>query len=278
MSPLIIPHLEWHVAHVCNFTCESCGHFSNHGHKGLVTIKDLEHWYSLWHRRLAPKNISILGGEPLLNKDILDIIRLTKQMWDHPQLEWLELVTNGFLLEKFPTLPAVLKETNTTLIVSIHGDDLVYNDKMSGIKKLVTQWVEEYNIKVKFVDSYNGWLKFYHGFGDNMMPYEDNDPQASWDSCISGQDCFQLLDGNIYKCAPLAYLPLQKEKYNLSHKWDHYLTYKPLTPNSTDQQVSEFFNRKAESFCAMCPKNPVAFKKNTPTLPRRYYRIQVNND
>lgn len=270
---LNIPHLEWHVAHVCNFTCESCGHFSNHGHKSVISVDDLKYWYSLWNKRLAPRNISILGGEPLLNKDILEILELTKSMWDGPQLEFMDLVTNGFLLDRFPDLPRVIADNNITLIVSIHGDDHAYNAKMNDIRLLVNEWIKEYKIQVKFVDSYNGWLRFYKGFGNYMMPFEDGDPQASWDSCIAGQDCFQLLDGKIYKCAPLAYLPFQKQKYQLSNKWDHYLTYKPLEPGSTDDEVKEFFGRQAESYCAMCPKNPEMFKKQSPTLPRRYYRI-----
>lgn len=273
-SPLIIPHLEWHIAHGCNFTCESCAHFSNHGHKGHITIDQLEQWYGLWHTRIAPRDIQILGGEPLLNQDLLEILRLTRRMWNHPQLESIELNTNGFLLEKFPELPLVLKETNTRLMISMHGNDPEYNTKLATIRALTKEWVDEYQCDIEFFDSYTVWFKTYHGFGDNMMPYEDNDAQASWDHCVAGQDCFQLLDGNIYKCAPLAYLPFQKEKYNLSNKWDHYLTYKPLVPDSTEQEIIEFFNRKAESHCAMCPNFPQMFKKNMPTLPRRYYSIK----
>jgi hypothetical protein len=118
----------------------------------------------------------------------------------------------------------------------------------------------------------------YKGYGDNMMPFEDQDPETSWNNCIAGQDCFQLLDGNIYKCAPLAYLPLQQKQFNLSSKWDHYLTYKPLTPSATDQEVEDFFNKKAESYCAMCPANPAKFIKRNPLLPRRFYRLEQTND
>jgi len=274
MTPLIIPHLEWHIAHACNLTCESCAHFSNHGHKGHITIDQLERWYSLWHKRIAPRDIQILGGEPLLNQDLLEILRLTRQMWDHPDLELIELNTNGFFLEKFPELPRVLKETNIKLMISQHGNDAEYNTKLDTIKALTKQWVDEYQCDIEFFNSNTLWFKTYHGFGNNMLPFEDHDAEASWDSCVAGQDCFQLLDGDIYKCAALAYLPLQQEKYTLSSKWDHYLTYQPLTADSTDQEVKEFFDRKAESYCAMCPKSPQMFQKNSPTLPRKYYSMR----
>ncbi|MGY8868502.1 MAG: 4Fe-4S cluster-binding domain-containing protein, partial [Methylophagaceae bacterium] len=87
MKKLSISHLEWHVAHACNFTCEGCCHFSNHGHSVPVSYNDIEQWYNNWCHRIAPKHIDILGGEPLLNKRICDIVELTRNKWDDPSLE-----------------------------------------------------------------------------------------------------------------------------------------------------------------------------------------------
>jgi len=271
---ITISHIEWHVAHSCNLTCEGCAHFSNHGHKGIVTAAELAQWYSFWHKRINPLQIDLLGGEPLINKEIFDIIKLTRDMWSSE----VRLITNGLLLHKFPNLPKVLKDNDCVLVISKHGDNAEYNSKMSEIVDLTNRWVRTYGIKVEFVDSYTNWMKMYKGYGDNMMPFEDQDPETSWNNCIAGQDCFQLLDGNIYKCAPLAYLPLQQQQFNLSSKWDHYLTYKPLTPGATDQEIADFFNRKAESYCAMCPANPSKFIKRNPLLPRRFYRLEQTND
>ena len=103
-----ISHLEWHVAHACNFTCENCCHFSNHGHSVPVTYEQIEQWYDSWAHRIAPKTIDILGGEPLLNKRICDIVELTRKKWDKPSLERLDITTNGVLLNRYPDLPKVL--------------------------------------------------------------------------------------------------------------------------------------------------------------------------
>jgi hypothetical protein len=122
------------------------------------------------------------------------------------------------------------------------------------------------------------WVKTYHGYGDTMEPYEDNNPEESWNNCSTGQDCFQIHEGNIYKCSPLAYLPMQKNKINLSSKWDFYLSYKPLTPDSTDQEVAEFFSRGAEAYCGMCPAAPMHFKKPNPLTSRKKFLIKKYND
>ncbi len=271
MAKLVIPHIEWHLAHSCNFTCESCAHFSNHGHSGIVSKETLIEWYSNWNQRLLPREIDLLGGEPLLNKEVLDILLTTKQMWPDSQIR---LITNGILLSKFPNLPRILKETNTVLVISMHSDHADYLHKMSKVFNLIDTWKREFNIDVKTVDSYNNWSKLYKGYGNNIEPYTDNDPEQSWNNCITGQDCFQLYEGNIYKCSPLAYLKLQKQKYKLSSKWDLYLNYEPLRPTASDNEVEEFFNKKAEQYCGMCPSRPTSFLKNNPLMSRKFYRIK----
>ena len=113
--------------------------------------------------------------------------------------------------------------------------------KRSGVKMDITQYSEV-------------WGKMYHGYGDNILPYEDNDPESSWNCCFN-KGCYQLLNGHIYKCPPVAYLPLLAKSYKISDKWDPYLKYTPLTSECSDEELSEFFSRKSESVCGMCPAN-----------------------
>jgi MoaA/NifB/PqqE/SkfB family radical SAM enzyme len=269
MSKIKIPHLEWHVAHSCNLTCQGCLHFSDYGHEGITDYETIKKWYSEWSPRLAPKTIDILGGEPLLNKDILKIISLTREMWDDPYLETINLQSNGLLLDRFPDLPIILKEANCSICLSQHGNDPVYNKIFEKAKTTLAEWQDQYGIKTNIIDFYTFWMKPYLGYGDTMEPYEDNDPDESWNNCPTGQDCFQIHQGNIYKCSPLAYLPMQQTKVNLSKKWDFYLTYQPLTPTATDQEVIDFFNKGAEKFCGMCPTKTELFEKPSPLTPRK---------
>jgi hypothetical protein len=267
-----ISHLEWHISHACNFTCEQCCHFSNHGHNVPVRYEQIEKWYDDWAHRIAPATIDILGGEPLLNKRICDIVELTRKKWDKPSLERLDITTNGVLLYKYPDLPKVLQDNNCGLKISKHGTNAEYNSLWKSIEGIALDWKDKYNINVDFWKSDVVWYKMYKGFGSHMEPYEDNDPEESWNNCITGQDCWQIHEGNLYKCAPLAYLPMTGDIYNLSDKWKHYLTYNPITPDCTDEELQEFFNRKAESFCGMCPKNPqLLSRQNDPRLPKTHY-------
>ena len=274
MNPIKIPHLQVHISHACNFTCESCAHYSNHGHGSILSLTEVDEYVRKWTSKLLPDTFTILGGEPTLNKDLVKFVYLMKEWWPNTDLN---MTTNGSYLDKFPDLPKALEDTNTRLHISLHSSDKEYKDFILPKIELVRQWQKDYKIRVRWDPVYKTeWSKTYLGFGDNMLPYEDDNPEESWNNCPMYQTCFELHEGNIYKCSLLAYLPMQAKKYNLSEKWDHYLKYKPLTPDATDEEIVEFFNRKSESYCGMCPaKGPHYFKKKNPLLPVNYWKENV---
>lgn len=273
---LNISHLECHISNACNLTCESCTDFTNHGHKDIMSVDTLKQWYTLWNKRVHPKEFALLGGEPLLNPNLIEILYLSQQMWPRRNGDQkLELVSNGLLIPKWPDLGRDLAGSGFRLTISIHDDEnnIPYKKRMKQSFDIVNKWIKEYKLNVAIEPLDNGWRRIYKGFGINSEPFEDNDLEESWNNCICDQDCFQLYEKNLYKCPQVAYLPLLKQKYGplLSEKWDPYLKYTPLTPDCSDEELVEFFNRKCESVCAMCPKSVITFKKNNPLLPVSYY-------
>lgn len=269
---ITVPALEWHITDACNLTCEGCAHFSNHGHSNLFSMSEIESWYATWSKRIAPERIAILGGEPLLNKQVTDIVRMTRQYWNSPATGYFELVTNGFLMHRYPDLPKALADADCTLSISMHHDGSRYLAKFGEVMALAMEWRNRYGININIYNSSTEWFQIYRGFGDDMIPFEDGDIERSWENCITGQQCWQLYHNKIYKCPMVAYLPLQKARFDLSPKWDPYLEYQPLLPEATDPEIEEFFSRAAESVCGMCPANPVMFKKQDPLLPVKFYK------
>ena len=78
---LRIGNLELHVAHSCNLACESCSHYSNQGHKGLLALDQAANWLKPWRGRLAPTQFSMLGGEPAMHPQLADFIPLSRAAW-----------------------------------------------------------------------------------------------------------------------------------------------------------------------------------------------------
>jgi len=256
-----IKHLELHLAHSCNLTCESCSHYSNQGHKGILSLEQADDWMTSWNRRISPKTFSLLGGEPTIHPNLPEFLLLARRRWPSAALR---LVTNGFFLHHHPTLPQVLgNDPNACLYLSIHHNAEEYSEKIKPIRTLLKSWVEHYGIAVAHYDSHTNWTRRYHGFGNAMQPFADDQPRRSWENCRA-RFCPQLFEGKIWKCGPLAYLKLQDAKYQLSANWQPYLSYAPLEPGCSDEALEEFFSREEESHCGMCPANPQRFEKPLP--------------
>ena len=231
---LPMANLEIHVAHGCNLRCESCSHYANQGHGRIVSIEDADRWMKLWNRRVRPAVFSLLGGEPAMHPQLADFVRMSRKNW--PEAE-LRLITNGFLLRRHPDLPAALRDTGTRLFLTVHHDSPQYREKIQPIVDLVETWVRSHGIQVEYLHSHKNWTRRYKGSGSTMEPFDDRQPRVSWENCVA-KGFYQLFEGQIWKCAPLAYLQLQAAKYELSGRWRPYLQYQPLRPDCTSEELA----------------------------------------
>jgi Radical SAM superfamily/4Fe-4S single cluster domain len=266
----IIQHLETHVTHGCNLTCEGCTHFSNNGHSGRHTPASFQAELEPWSRRLVPDTLQLLGGEPTLNPELCDILPLARAMWPGQRIL---LVTNGFFLHKHPKLPEVLKRHKIIMAMSVHHDSPEYTAKMKEVKALTDSW----GIRVSYWPSLRNWTRAIQGAGKDVKPYADGDPKRSWHQCIS-RWCMNIHEGKLWKCPVLAYLPMQDKKFGLSDEWKPYLAYEPLSPDCSDDELQQFLARKWEAACGMCPANPEPFKKPNPMIPLGTIRRPAKSD
>ena len=262
MDPIIIIRdLEMHVAHGCNLSCESCSHYSNQGHKGLISPKDAEAMISRWSKKISPKTFAIMGGEPTINRNLSEFFMVARHYWPNSRLK---LITNGFFLDRHPDLPVIMQKIkNCTIELSIHHDAPEYLASIQPGIKLLQTWVKDYGIDAQLLNSVGRWTKRYYGQGNSFEPFSDNDIRKSWEICPA-KYCVNLFEGKLWKCPPLAYLKLQKEKYSIADAWDPYLQYQPLNADCTFQELQEFLSREHESYCGMCPASPIPFKLSNP--------------
>lgn len=260
-AALTIGNLELHVAHSCNLACESCSHYSNHRHRGIVGLAEAERWIAPWRHRIEPDEFTLLGGEPTINPDFSEFVPMIRRAWPRARLR---LVTNGFLLARHPELPRRLAEAGRArLIVSIHHETPAYLARLAPTLALVERWRGEYGIDIGFYRSTERWTRRYHGHGAAMMPFADGDPRSSWTHCPA-RYCPQLFEGAVWKCAALAYLRMQDGKFGLHDSWQPYLGYEPLRPDCSDAERDEFFSREDEPQCGMCPAQPEVFALPSP--------------
>lgn len=120
----------WYITDKCNLQCKHCysGIGSSIGNEELNfseceevinQIKELKENYHI-------TRVGLLGGEPLIRKDILDIIRLLSQV----DVD-VNLGTNGTLITN--EIAVKLKDTGVSFVqVSLEGPNEEVNDKIRG--------------------------------------------------------------------------------------------------------------------------------------------------
>lgn len=88
---------EIHLAEHCNLNCVGCSHFSPLAKASFVNIdsfrRDFERMGELFSHKC--EWIHLMGGEPLLNPDIVELIKIARKNFTEGDIQ---IVTNGILL------------------------------------------------------------------------------------------------------------------------------------------------------------------------------------
>jgi uncharacterized Fe-S cluster-containing radical SAM superfamily protein len=270
--------LEYHCTHACNLSCQSCSHYSNHHHGSFVPLEQADREMKLWNNDIHPLRFSILGGEPALHPQLEEFVVLARKNWPNSDIG---VTSNGiWLYQKHPNLWKVMSEQNANLTISQHSRDPAYLEKFDPALKKIQNMCAKYKVPLRILKSMDGWRHQYFGYGDTMMPYQDNDPSQSWTKCRA-KKCVTLFEGKLWKCPPLAFLKLQKAKFNLDPIWDQYLDYENtdvLLSGKTHEEIKNWLDKKEEKYCSMCPANPKILDLPNPLEPHPLLKICEQKD
>lgn len=114
----ILDYFEYHISWHCNLKCKGCSHYSNlyptplfgdlaQYKKNLSRLKEL--FFSV-------RTIHLMGGEPLLNSELPDFLRATRDAFPTANVY---IITNGLLIPKASAeLFRVMRETSTGFGIS----------------------------------------------------------------------------------------------------------------------------------------------------------------
>ena len=270
-NKLTIPYAEFYITHVCNLACDGCNRFNNYKFTGFQKWDDCAEIYQQWATQVDIGSIGILGGEPLLNKDIIDWISGVRKLWKRPLIR---VVTNGFYLNKVKGLYDLLvKDKSTQLWIGIHNKA----HKKKIMKEVHTFFAEPFSYNfdntnpymqymevtdangVVFRVEYNWW--FHQGAIINQgsaLTLHDSDPVKAHEICHM-KTCHHFIQGQLYKCGVVGVLPDFDEQHNLSlSNEDKNLLhgYKPLNihdDHATKKQFIESLNQVIPQ-CKFCPE------------------------
>ena len=185
---------EVHLADHCNLNCRGCSHFSPVSKPYILSpsvyAKDILRLSEVLPRERV-RRIRLLGGEPLLNPYVEEIISLTIKAYPNVLIE---LVTNGLLLAaQSKSFWATCRNNSIVILISRYPIPI----DIEGITSIAR------NEGVKLVIGPTGKYKSFF-----KWVFDINGKQNAFLSHIfcfnNGYTC-QLKDGRFYPCSASAY-------------------------------------------------------------------------
>ncbi len=178
------------ITHHCNLNCRGCDHFSPIAEKKFYDLAQFEDDI----KRLSEltggcvDRIGIMGGEPLLNPDVLKYLQITRNFFPDTKIR---LVTNGILLDKQDeNFWLTLKKLHIFVEYTKYAIKLDYDKLDELIKKYeVPIDVYGYNqgvIKTSYKIPLD--LKGNQHVGNNFI------------KCFHANHCISLKNGRLYTC------------------------------------------------------------------------------
>lgn len=178
-------YLETNIIDGCNLNCKGCTHFAGlFKHEEIYPLEDFKRDVRQLSRVCDVRKFHLLGGEPLLLKNINEYVKISRQYLRGTDLR---IVTNGLLIPSMPeSFFATLRENNCTVDISAYAPTMKISDK---IKQILTA--------NKIVFHLNNYA--IEKFGVLLTLNGNNNPNKARNLCCN-DTCRLLRNGKIYKC------------------------------------------------------------------------------
>lgn len=286
-----LPFLETMITYACNLSCKGCTNYSDYYTAGgAVSWNTAKEWLLLWLDRIDIPDFGLIGGEPLLNKEVNQWLIGCRDLMPNSQLRF---TTNGTILsQKSDILDTIFDIGNCVFKISIHQPNQFYIQEALNYVFSYTKWepVVEFGIKrwraennVRFQINFpNTFYKTFKGNYANMLPHNSN-PAESFSICCQ-QKCPLLHNGRLYKCSSIALLAKTLTDWAQHQSaWDPYLDYKGIGIDCTNNELANFIDGfgTPQDICRMCPTvtdiNSKLDHINTVTTKATWIKLNVND-
>jgi len=244
---IYVGDLEADLHEKCNLKCVQCSHSSPHSNSDdkNYSIEAFNKDLNILSKHLHSRVFRIVGGEPLLNKNLVKFIENIKNVKISDKVS---MFTNGLLISK--TDPRVF-ELLDEIRISVYD---LEPQKMIAIKNNIDYLKQFKNLNVEY-----NCLKTFLVF--NIVEKNKNQELVKkiFDNCYHKKDSYSIFNGKFYRCfaARKKYNFLSKHKElvkdDFEYLRDNKQDYLNIDKNVTEESLKQFiFNDNPLSACAWC--------------------------
>ena len=185
--------LEYSAAYHCNLRCRS-SHMSPFVPKQFPTLASFEADLDRLGEVLRTRRIQLIGGEPLLNPEIVELIRIARRSKVSSNVN---LTTNGLLL---PKMPDEFWEEIENIVITVYPS-----------VRLPPKTVETIQARAAESNTPLTWRRRENFRSTIVTEPHPMDRTTRWifRTCksVHKYQCLMLHEGRLFKCAVPAFLP-----------------------------------------------------------------------
>jgi organic radical activating enzyme len=243
-----LPRVEFDIVKGCNLKCEFCSHFSPY-RKGFIPLEELECWFKEWSNKLVPQHVQLLGGEPFLHPQLVEVITVARKYWMKSDIR---ITTNGLLLSKLAEEKLnALQKLNIRIDISAHEND----DESLKRANEITKRLKKSNVRFKLKPSNQTWIPYYQlDEQGNPIPYHSN-PMSAYRIC-DPKNCIPINDNRLFRCAIIASAhAAYNEGALLTDQWSIVSAPTSLSIDASPKEILAFITNGPVPECSICPES-----------------------
>lgn len=270
----------FYITNVCNLTCKNCMTYNDRIFKGHFSWADNEEQYKKWASMLTMSRITILGGEPFANPDLINWVKNIKKLW--PTCQDISVCTNGTYLTNNRSLIEEIISEGVWLDICVHDPDSydkiiqdaenVFGD--IEFRKITTSNhdigyhkfdVVEYYYKnkpiCKISKQWNFSTSSLKEINNGVTIMHNSDPKIAHENCAA-KYCHYFVEGKLYKCHVVGIADQLLSQFKVDNESTKLLQkYKSCSPDDPDEYIENFVSNIGQYIpqCSLCPENKQSF-------------------
>ena len=275
MKKHLFSKIEFYITNVCNLTCEGCNRFNNYSFAGWQRWSDYEADYAKWAEYVDIDKIVILGGEPLLNPDILDWVYGINRIFKRN----VQILSNGTRLNNVKGLYEALQANGNWMGISWHNPNTI-DEFESEVHKFLRgtiirlekddprneygadiAWIDQNKVAIPLWIQYDFYDSAINRAHTGKFVLHNSRPHVAHNSCgFRIHKNYHMIKGKLYKCGPAALFPEfdQQHGFDISDEDRLILnSYRPLTADDYPTHGAEFLANidNQLAMCKFCPES-----------------------
>lgn len=235
------PRMKYFILHICdhcNLNCAGCNHLSNLAKPRFVDRDTLKRDMVQIHKVHGDvPRIGIMGGEPLLHPDIIEILKDARDVFPESRLL---LSTNGVLCKKMgEDFWNLCRDLNITIRFTRYPIKVDYD---ALIEELIQRGIE-----VDFFASTTEPMSEFQSIALDIKG--ECDPVESFRGCGFANRCTVVVDGRMYPC------PIVQNAHFFSDSFGYQLKIENkdyIDIYKTDENETLQFLSRPIPFCRYC--------------------------